>query len=96
MALHGTIEINGHKIGAWTATCLGRQPDGYADYRWETIITPPPLSPLDAATRTPLPHMTRGGTLTHLYTDGALVLAAKVLAAATAERDRDLEAPAHA
>lgn len=90
MSLHGTIEVNGFTIGEWVATCGDRQADGFAEYTWQTRITPSPLRPADAhAAMLSRDSQTRSGTLIHEYRAGALALAAKVLAAATAERDHD-------
>jgi hypothetical protein len=63
MSLHGTIQVNGHVIGAWTAR-RGHQVDpGVHEYQ---VMLSENLRQVT-------------GTVVHRYTDGASILASKVL-----------------
>jgi len=68
MALHGSIEINNQRIGYWYAQRILTSQFGNHTYRWEAWR--------DGH------HVT--GDLRHQYNDGAMMLAAKVLAFAHA------------
>lgn len=71
MSLHGRIEVNGLMIGGWSATRLRAvNPRGANVYKWRCVLN----------------GITASGTLSHRYDEGAVVLAAKVLAAYTAAR----------
>jgi hypothetical protein len=72
MALHGPIMVNDQTIGHWQARriTLAPDPDGHADY--DCAVTMYADDPPRARTF----------ALRHRYADGALTLAAKVLAAA--------------
>lgn len=69
MALHGSIEINGRAIGTWSARRLEPVIHKYAGHDYIVSV-----------------EMFIGRTFTatmkHVYDDGALALAAEVLAAA--------------
>lgn len=75
MSLHGTIEVNRERIGWWFAQRIsgGDQPDDVNTY--EVSVHTGRLG--DAMTNW-------RGTVEHRYGDGAVVLAAKVLAASVA------------
>ena len=68
MALHGSIEVNHQRIGYWSVRRIMTSPSGNHTYRWEAWR--------DGH------HVT--GDLRHRYDDGAMLLAAKVLAFAHA------------
>lgn len=69
MALHGKIEINGDMIGEWQAVRQQHPPGKVNDYAvWVFYVEPD-------GTR-----HTRNATITHNFGDGALTLAAEVLA----------------
>lgn len=72
MALHGSIEINGDQLGVWQARRLTklRGTDAVHDYEWRVIARQ---------------GFDRTGVLSHRYSDGAVKLAALVLAAAVAD-----------
>lgn len=71
MALHGDVRINGERLYAWSARRLSWMPE--AENEYEVEVYAPDGEGL-AVTR-----------LTHVYDDGALALAAKALAWASAE-----------
>lgn len=68
MALHGTIGVNGARIGDWVARRVSRAGGTDADpvYRYECIVH------FDG-------RIVWEGEIEHRYADGAVVLAAKVL-----------------
>lgn len=75
MALHGPIQVNGQTIGSWQARrrTIAIDADGAADYDCAVVMyadDPPRVAVFQ---------------LRHRYDDGALALAAKVLAQAKAE-----------
>ena len=65
--LHGQLQINHRTIGTWQAQRIVTRESGRHTYRWEVHHRDVRLI----------------GELTHRYDDGALVLASKVLAAAS-------------
>lgn len=69
MSLHGTVEINGQRIGAWVArriSPLGTpRPDDLCDYEWTWVDRDDPKP--------------RRGELRHRYGNGAASLASEVL-----------------
>jgi hypothetical protein len=79
MALHGTIEVNGHQIGTWSAVrefepakrAEKEDPETIYTYAWAVSF-----KDLEGNVRS------KNGSLEHLYGDGALRLAGSVLAAA--------------
>lgn len=71
MALHGTVEINGDTLWTWSARRLSRLPESENEY--------------EVSLYAPNGESVKDGTLSHVYDDGAVVLAAKVLAWASGE-----------
>lgn len=69
MALHGTVEINGHVLYDWSARRASDKLNKVNDYH--VVLTD--MKGWSAST-------VGVTTLTHAYDDGALALAAKVLA----------------
>lgn len=78
MTLHGSIQVNGDVIGRWAArrTTIHTDPDGTALYECEVVMAPW----VDVTTF----------DVRHRYDDGALTLAAKVLAHAAVDRHVDV------
>lgn len=87
MALHGPIKVNNYETGYWSAQRIVSGEDGANTYLCSVAWTP--------EGETPFPLGTAGGSiirtihnegatfdLQHDYRDGAVVLAAKVLARA--------------
>lgn len=68
MALHGSLMVNGHRIGRWAARRTVDAADGNHTYDWEVWANGRELK----------------GSLQHQYADGALLLAQRVLVAAHA------------
>lgn len=83
MALHGTIQVNDTVIGTWWAMRCRRLDLTRADINDEVSDYVCQVH-MDAARGSRLGTLWRG-TVTHRYGDGALVLAAKILAKAVAE-----------
>lgn len=74
MALHGDISINGHRIATWSARRLyPLMDDGEHDYEVKVIWDSPDGGQAASGA---------GFWITHAYRDGAIALAAKVLAEA--------------
>lgn len=77
MALHGTIEVNGHQIGSWSAVrewepakrAEKEDPDDVYVYAWGVSF-----KDLEGNVTT------RNGRLSHRYGDGAVALVEAVLA----------------
>ena len=76
MALHGPIQVNGQVIGNWQARRLTPYPDADGTAEYDCAVVMNADDPPKVATF----------RLRHRYEDGALVLAAMVLAHAAVER----------
>ncbi|KQP81621.1 hypothetical protein [Aeromicrobium sp. Leaf291] len=76
MTLHGTVQVNGHTVGAWDAVRVAQLPSGVCRYRCEVWPGIPWPGVGDAG-------VVRGAfEVEHDPADGAVALAARVLAAA--------------
>lgn len=73
MSLHGTINLNGRQLIAWTARRLADHPQEINEYECRVS------NRLDDF------------TVTHRYSDGAAVLAAKVLVASVVTEQSDVD-----
>jgi hypothetical protein len=67
MALHGTLNVNGRRIGSYEIRRLAELTDPGAEYEYAWSVT---LAAWSEARR---------GTTRHRYSDGAAILLAKVL-----------------
>ncbi len=72
MALHGTIKINGDTLWTWSARRTSWLPEAENEY--------------EVALYAPNGESVKDGLLSHVYDDGAVALAAKVLAWAGEEK----------
>jgi hypothetical protein len=75
MALHGEIQVNGHGLGSWEAVRKEEDPVRRGRFRYQCEVRMGRGVPVDISSGIDRWRF----TVWHDYTDGALVLAGKVL-----------------